>query len=81
MSMPLSIIGIRVDERDEVAPKVQEIITKHGREIIGRMGVPTPDKAKGLITVIYEGRLEQAAQFREELEAIPGVDVQIMNFL
>lgn len=80
MAVPLSIIGIMVDHRGEMAPEVQEIITRHGTEIICRMGVPSPSKEKGLITLVFEGNLDKADAFRKELLEVSGTDVQLMSF-
>jgi putative iron-only hydrogenase system regulator len=70
-----------VDHRDQNAPDMQEVITKYGRDIIGRMGVPSPSKEQGLITLIYEGESKNATTFRKELEDISGVTVQTMTFM
>lgn len=80
MAAPISIIGIMVNERDEVAPELQEVITKFGRDILGRMGVPSSSKENGLITLIYEGELDQVGTFHRELEQVPGITVQSMSF-
>ncbi|HOJ77471.1 MAG TPA: hypothetical protein PLZ08_10680 [Bacillota bacterium] len=80
MKDQLSVIAIMVDNRDEMAPEVQEIITRHGRDIIGRLGVPSASKEQGLITLIYEGKSDEAVKFRRQLEEIPGTNVQMINF-
>lgn len=80
MATPLSIIGILVEERGEVAPEVQEIITKFGSDILCRMGIPGPDKENGLITLVVESELEDLNKFRRELEQIPGLTVQTLSF-
>jgi putative iron-only hydrogenase system regulator len=80
MNPSLTVFGIMVENRDENAPDMQEVITKYGRNIIGRMGVPSPSKEKGLITLIYEGASEKATVFRKELEDISGITVQTMAF-
>jgi putative iron-only hydrogenase system regulator len=81
MAVPLTIFGIMVDNRGEKAPEMQEVITKYGRDIIGRMGVPSPSKEQGLITLVYEGESKQATVFRKELEDIAGITVQTMSFV
>ena len=81
MSAGLTVFGIMVDNRDQNAPDMQEVITKYGQDIIGRMGVPSPSKKQGLITLIYEGESKNATTFRKELEDISGVTVQTMTFL
>lgn len=80
MAAPLSIMGILVDERAEIAPEVQEVITKFGSEILCRMGIPGPDKEKGLITLVIESELENLMRFRRDLEAISGLTVQTLSF-
>jgi len=78
---PVSIIGILVERRAQHAPDLQEIITKHGENILCRMGIPSPSKENGLITLVYKGDLKQAEDFQHELEAMPGVHIQRMSFL
>lgn len=80
MATPLSIMGILVQERAAVAPEVQEIITKHGHEILCRMGIPGPQKENGLITLVVESEMEDLMKFRHELEEIPGLTVQTLSF-
>lgn len=81
MEEPVSIIGILVERRAQHAPELQEIITKHGENILCRMGIPSPSKENGLITLVYKGDLKQAEDFQHELEAMPGVHIQRMSFL
>jgi putative iron-only hydrogenase system regulator len=76
----LSIVGILVDHRGRVAPDIQEIITKHGDDIICRMGIPSPSKEDGLITLVFRGERERAVRFQKDVERIPGTEVQIMSF-
>lgn len=80
MSIPLTVFGIMVDNRNENAPEMQEVITKYGRDIICRMGVPSPSKEKGFITLVYEGEPKDATTFRKELEDVAGITVQTMSF-
>ncbi|HEX3048316.1 MAG TPA: hypothetical protein VHY08_26425 [Bacillota bacterium] len=80
MADPINILGIMVDNRADVAPELQEVITRYGSDIICRMGVPSPSKKKGLITLIFEGELAEVVSFREELSALPGVLVQTISF-
>jgi putative iron-only hydrogenase system regulator len=80
MTVPLWIMGILVDDRDKVAPEIQEAITKYGSEILCRMGIPGPKKQKALITLVIESDLDQLTSFRRELDAIPGLSVQTLSF-
>jgi putative iron-only hydrogenase system regulator len=80
LTASLTVFGIMVDNRDEKAPDMQEVITKYGRDIIGRMGIPSPSKEQGMITLIFEGDSKKATVFRKELEDISGITVQTMSF-
>lgn len=75
----VSIIGIRVDDRDDHAAGVQKVLTTYGHEISGRFGVPTHDKHDGLITVIMQSDAEVVHQFVSDLRSIDGVSVNSMN--
>lgn len=80
MKEPLTILGLMVDHRADRAPGLQEVITRYGQDIVGRMGLPSPSKEKGLITLVFKGEKSAAQDFYKELEAISGVDVQMMHF-
>ena len=80
MANPLTIVGILVEDRAERAPEMQAIITKYGGDILSRMGISSPDREKGLITLVMESEVGQVRRFQWELEAIPGLAVQTLTF-
>jgi putative iron-only hydrogenase system regulator len=80
MSETMTVIGIVVDGRAERAPEVQEVITRYGEDIVCRMGVPSPSKENGLITLVFKGEVSAAERFYDELEGLSGVDAQMMRF-
>jgi putative iron-only hydrogenase system regulator len=80
MGESMTVIGIVVDERAERAPRVQEVITRYGEDIVCRMGVPGPSKQNGLITVVFNGETAKAERFYRELEEVGGVAAQMMRF-
>lgn len=80
MKEPLTIIGMMVDQRADRAPGLQEVITRYGEDIVGRLGLPSPSKEKGLITLVFKGEKSTAQDFYKELVAVSGVDVQMMHF-
>jgi putative iron-only hydrogenase system regulator len=80
MVRKLSLVGIMVDDRDEIAPKVQEVITHFGTDIIGRFGVPSPSKEKGLITLAMEAEPADVQELASCLKKIEGVEVQTIEF-
>jgi putative iron-only hydrogenase system regulator len=73
-------MGIMVDHRSQVAPGVQEVITRYGGDILCRLGVPSPSKERGLITLVLETDHNTVHSFKKELETISGIEVQTMIF-
>lgn len=70
----LGIVGIVVDNRADKADDVQNIITRYGDSIISRMGVPSPDRYQGIITIAMEAERARVSQFINDLELIEGVN-------
>lgn len=76
----LTVVGILVNDRLERAPYLQEVITRHGSDVICRMGIPTNDKETGLITLIMDGPEESTHGLIEELKKLKEVSVNMMTF-
>lgn len=74
----LTIMGLRLDHRKDIAPKVQEILTKYGDKILCRMGLPDPGKEDGIITLYMKSSVQETEKFSRELKAIDGVSVSHM---
>ena len=68
------MVGIQVAHRADLAPEVQAIITKYGSVIIGRFGVPSFDKDRGLIVLLMR---EAAAVDRLTAELKEFRDLQV----
>lgn len=75
----LTIVGLRLDHRVDTAPRVQEVLTRHGDKILCRMGLPDPAKEDGIITLYMKASAEEAEEFSKELTAIGGVSVSYMR--
>jgi len=80
MGKKLTVVGLMVNDRSGSAPKVQEIITRHGTDILCRMGVPTQDKENGLITLVMDGPETSIQELISDLQATEDVVVQTMSF-
>jgi putative iron-only hydrogenase system regulator len=74
----LTIMGLRLDHRKDIAPKVQEVLTKYGDKIMCRMGLPDSEKQEGIITLYMKTSPKETEEFSKELEAIEGVSVSHM---
>ena len=76
----LSVMSIRVDKRTDSAPKVQEILTKHGEMIIGRFGIHDPGEVDhGLITLNLRGEMGRVNEMMKELDSLLGVRTNHMQ--
>lgn len=79
--MSTQIIALSLDNRRSEAPKVQEVLTKHGCIIKIRLGVHEIEgcSGQGLIVLVTGGAEEETAELLAELEAFPGVKVCSMT--
>lgn len=75
----ITIMGIRLDHRARSAPRVQEILTKHGSTIISRLGIPDPSKEDGLITLYMKAAADEVQELSRELSSIEGVTINTMK--
>ncbi|MEN6461394.1 MAG: hypothetical protein ABFC94_08515 [Syntrophomonas sp.] len=75
----LNIVGIRVDDRGDHAANVQHVLTSYGSKIIGRFGVPAPDKTDGLIAIVMKADTSDVQRLSNDLRKIEGVTVDSMN--
>ncbi|MDX9872815.1 MAG: hypothetical protein RBT41_10400 [Clostridia bacterium] len=75
--MSTQIIALSVDNRRADAPKIQEILTKHGCIIKIRLGVHEIEgcSGNGLIVLVTGGSEQETADFLNEVKAFPGVKV------
>lgn len=75
----MTIMGIRVDHRANVAPQVQEVLTKHGNIIISRFGLPDSLKRDGLITLYIKSGKNEIQELSKDLNSLEGVTVKTME--
>jgi hypothetical protein len=76
----LSMVGILIDKRTKSAPKVQEVLTKHGDSILSRVGIHDPgEEEHGLITLNVRDTVERIDTLARDLETLDGVEVKIMH--
>jgi hypothetical protein len=79
MEKRLTVMGILVDNRPEIAPDVQRVLTDFGKCILGRFGVPDPGGRDGLITLAMECDEETCTQMVKRLKGIEGVSFNHMS--
>ena len=74
----LAVVGMVVENRGQRAPDLQEILTRHGDRILGRMGLRSPDKEEGIISLIVEGSDEEVERIVRDIGSVDGVTVTHM---
>ena len=73
------IVGLQVPNRADLAPEVQSIITKYGQDIIGRFGLPSSDKDKGLIVLLMQ-EAEAVGRLTTDLEEMGDLQIRTVAF-
>lgn len=66
----IGVIGIVIKQGQEIALKVQKLLSEYAEIIIGRMGVPDKDSGVGAISVIVKGTNEQISALSGKLGKI-----------
>jgi putative iron-only hydrogenase system regulator len=72
----ISVIGIIIYDREKSAERVNEILSKYGRLIIGRMGVPYRERGISVIALIVDATTDELGALTGQLGSIPGVKVK-----
>ncbi|OPJ57228.1 hypothetical protein [Alkalithermobacter paradoxus] len=76
----LSVVSIRVDQRTDSAPKVQEILTRNGDMILSRFGMHDPQEINtGLITLNVRATKGRINNMLNDLTSLDGVRVNHME--
>lgn len=72
------IISIKIGDRMEIAPEVQEILTKYGKNINTRLGIRgKKDVFEGNIIIIYEN--ENIEEFIKEFNKFDDIKINYMK--
>ena len=72
----IAVVGIIVENRKESAVKVNDIITKYGHLIVGRMGIPYKERGVSVISLIIDGTTDDIGALTGKLGNIKGVKVK-----
>ncbi|MEW5763029.1 MAG: TM1266 family iron-only hydrogenase system putative regulator [Bacillota bacterium] len=76
METRIGVIGIVVENRHAMAPKVNEVLGTHADIIVGRMGIPYREKNVSVIALIVDGTTDAIGALTGKLGALPGVTVK-----
>jgi putative iron-only hydrogenase system regulator len=69
----ISIIAVR---KSAPVTIINELISEFGDEIIGRLGLPYPERGVNVITLITDTSVERLSALTGKLGKLPGVQVR-----
>lgn len=72
----LGFVGIVIENREQSAAPVNNLLSAFGERIIGRMGVPYQERHCSVITVIVDATTDELGQLTGRLGQLPGVQVK-----
>lgn len=72
----IGVISIIIHDRKESAMKVNEILSRHGDIIIGRMGIPYQPRGIHIIALIINGTTDEVGSLTGQLGSLNGVEVK-----
>jgi len=76
MDKRLGFVGIIIEQREDNAQKVNELLTEYGDIIIARQGVPYKDRGCNVITLVVDTDTDEIGKLSGKLGNIPGVSVK-----
>lgn len=77
MENRIAIIGIAVNNRQETAEKVNEILSTYANLIVGRMGIPYKERGISVISIIVDGSNDEIGALSGKLGSIKGIKVKV----
>ncbi len=75
MNRRMGVVGIVIEDRKAVAPRINQILSEHGEIIAGRMGLPYRDRNVSVISLIVDGTTDELGSLTGKLGMIRGVHV------
>jgi putative iron-only hydrogenase system regulator len=73
----IAVIGIVISNREEVAKKVNDILSDFGRIIVGRMGIPYKEREISVMSIIVDGTNDEIGALTGKLGNIKGIKVKV----
>ena len=71
----IAVISIVVRDRT-MAGRVNEVLSRHGESVCGRLGVPFRDRGISVITILLDADAAQVGAISGALGNIPGVTLR-----
>ncbi|MBM7555472.1 TM1266 family iron-only hydrogenase system putative regulator [Halanaerobacter jeridensis] len=78
MERRIAVVGIIINNREEAADRVNDVLSNYGDLVVGRMGLPYEDRDMNIISLIVDGTNDQLGALAGKLGNINGVKVKTM---
>ena len=75
MKSRMGVVGIVIEDRKAMAPRINQILSEYGEIIAGRMGLPYRDKNVSVISLIVDGTTDELGSLTGKLGMLKGVHV------
>ena len=76
MKKRIGVVGIVVEKRKKVGDRINQILSRYGENIIGRMGIPQAEHDLSMISLIVEGTPDEIGAMTGQLGNIKGVTLK-----
>ncbi len=76
MTKRLGFVGIIIEDRLTAAPKVNNILSAYGEDIVARVGLPYRERKCSVITLTVDMTSDEIGALTGKLGAIEGVTVR-----
>lgn len=73
----VAVIGIVINNREENARRVNDILSDFGSIIVGRMGIPYKERELSVMSIIADGTNDQIGALTGKLGNIKGIKVKV----
>lgn len=73
----IAVIGIVINNREQTAAKVNEILSQYGDMIVGRMGIPYKERDISVISIIVDGTNDQIGALTGKLGNVKGIRAKV----
>jgi putative iron-only hydrogenase system regulator len=75
MEKRVGVIAILISDKSHI-DRVNAFLSDYGFLILGRMGLPMPDRGISVISLIIEGTTDDIGSLTGKLGRLPGVEVK-----
>lgn len=72
----VGVIAIIIKNRENSASKVNDVLTRFGHIVLGRMGIPYNERDLNIVTLIVDATTDEIGSLTGKLGQIPDVTVK-----